>query len=86
MHFRCRPPSSAVTGALFANLLPVIAIPWQPQGGANHYSAVMTDLEGAIPAAVKIKWKTLKVKAAAGNATSFDQVNAKSFDQERKAL
>ena len=41
-------------GALLANLLPVIAIPWQPQGGANHVAAVMADLEAAIPASTKV--------------------------------
>jgi len=48
-------PLEEVQQALLETITAVIAIPWQPQGGRNHYAAVMAEVACMIPSTLPLR-------------------------------
>jgi len=67
----------AVQRALRATVMPIIAIPWQPQGGSkNHYDAVTTHIANSIPKHPAKPNKWAAVKGAVRAQAALQQINA----------
>ena len=63
---------------LYTNVMPMIAIPWQPQGGPNHYVGMMNDIQAAVPAEKKTGRRTRRMSKFANVVVTATKMEAEA--------